>query len=219
MVDENLNQKIGQRLNAFMKDRKLRNADLAGLLHVTTTNISKIRNGKVTLRPDYAETIAEKYGVDAAYLLCQTDFETMKDQLQAASQEYTEMQQAGIRLAEGRYEIIRTWSEAERLKLAEKLSQAGFMNDHDSIVRHPEDEDILPPAAFGGTPVHIHEKYFVIRKPHVESFVISKSRFLTILSDCTAMYETIFSTLLHHDKEITIHQIDQVCQIDRIESL
>ena len=219
MKGENVNSTTGQRLNAFMKDRNLRNADLAGLLHVSTTNISKIRNDKVTLNPVYAEKIAEKYGVDAAYLLCKTDFETMQDQLQAISQEYTEMQQAGIRLAEGRHEIIRTWSEAEHLKLAEKLSQAGFMNDGDSIVRHPEDEDILPPAAFGGTPVHIHEKYFVIRKPHVSTFVISMSRFLTIIADCNLIYEEMFSTMLHHDKELSIHKVDNIQKADIIESL
>lgn len=219
MKSENMNSTTGQRLNAFMKDRKLRNADLANLLHVSETNISKIRNDKVSLNPVYAEKISEKYGVDAAYLLCQTDFETITDQFQTISQERSEMQQAAVRLASGKYEIIRTWTEAAHLKIADRLSQAGFVNDNDRIVRRPEDEDILPLAATDGQPVHVHEEYFVIRKPHVESFVISKSRFLTILSDCTAMYETMFSTLLHHDKEITIHQIDQVCQIDRIESL
>ena len=99
MKGENVNSTTGQRLNAFMKDRKLRNADLANLLHVSETNISKIRNDKVSLNPVYAEKISEKYGVDAAYLLCQTDFETITDQFQTISQERSEMQQAAVQNA------------------------------------------------------------------------------------------------------------------------
>lgn len=64
---------FGSRLNQLMKEKKIRNEDIAELLGCSKTAVSDWRTGKHTLRrfkEDYCLKLSDLFDVDPEYLLC-----------------------------------------------------------------------------------------------------------------------------------------------------
>lgn len=64
---------FGSRLNQLMKEKKIRNEDVAELLGCSKTAVSDWRTGKHTLRrykEDYCLKLSDLFDVDPEYLLC-----------------------------------------------------------------------------------------------------------------------------------------------------
>lgn len=67
------NDKSGQRLKDFRLKQKLTQKDLARLLNVDQTTISKYETGLKVIATNYLYTICKKYNISADYLLGKTD--------------------------------------------------------------------------------------------------------------------------------------------------
>ena len=64
---------FGSRLNQLMKEKKIRNEDIAELLGCSKTAVSDWRTGKHTLRrfkEDYCSKLSDLFDVDPEYLMC-----------------------------------------------------------------------------------------------------------------------------------------------------
>lgn len=76
-----INPESGKRLKALIKNSDMTATELARRVHCSQQHISRIMNGKCSLKPDFAALIAKEFpGTNAAWLLCLSEHKTTTEE-------------------------------------------------------------------------------------------------------------------------------------------
>lgn len=65
--------KYAVRFKELRESKRLKQADIADLLHVTTRHYQEIEYGKINISMIALKTLADFYNVSMDYLICRTD--------------------------------------------------------------------------------------------------------------------------------------------------
>lgn len=78
-MEKNLSQKIGKRLKLLRIEKDLKQSELAEILKVTKSNISKYERGDVEINFETMVTLSDLFDVSIDYLYCKTELRKESD--------------------------------------------------------------------------------------------------------------------------------------------
>lgn len=113
---DEINVKIGNRIKELLKEKGIKQKELAKMLYCSPTNVSNIVNGQQNITPYQQNTMCELLGVSLDYLMCRTDYRTDKEMITSV-----------IKEADARYEQSLVVS----LSILDICKKKGFFFLHD----------------------------------------------------------------------------------------